>query len=94
MRDIDLFTTNGMATIDGSEKQVAWAKSIRFDMLGELGLSYSYAMRMAEDDDQRETLTHNFGQARDNMAAITSAKWFIEHRDLISAKLLGVLYHM
>lgn len=94
MKNIDLMTTDGMAELKGSEKQVSWAKSIRFEMLNDLALSYSWAMREAKDEGQRETLSDNFGKARDNMAKIESAKWFIENRDLESAKLLGTLYHM
>lgn len=94
MKSINLLTTEGMADLEGSEKQVSWAKSIRFDMLNDLSLTYWWAMGEAKDDEQRETLTSNFGQARDNMAKIESAKWFIENRKLGSTKLLGALYRM
>ena len=78
---------SGLAPLDGTPKQVAWAGDIRKRMLVEI--SEFGAKALAEGAHSEAEL----GQARANveksMAAVrgvTSAKWFIERRDLSPAK--------
>lgn len=76
---------NGFAELQGSPKQIAWALSIRARLVQDI-----------EDEIDRKGIEENGGaEARELLArydhrvrAETSARWWIEHRDVFAACLL------
>ena len=73
----------GMAALEGSDKQVAWAADIRKDMLDMI--DREVAKMPAEQQAQAQEIG---GKAKANLASLASAKWFIEHRSDSDAKIL------
>ena len=67
---------DGMAALDGSDKQAAWAADIRKGMLDMI--DREVAKMPAEQMEQALAIADN---AKSNLAAIESSKWFIEHRN-------------
>jgi len=68
---------NGLPPLIGSEKQVAWAETIRLRRLSELDDSVQKALVDASDDPHREALLDMI----DRIHRIGSAKWWIDHRE-------------
>lgn len=73
----------GMAALDGSDKQAAWAADIRKEMLDMI--DREVAKMPAE---QLEQAQENGAKAKANLASLASSKWFIEHRNASDASIL------
>jgi hypothetical protein len=68
--------TETMATLTGSERQVAWAGEIKARMLAELGEYRAELIRR----EFGETILRRLDLLREHVAAQTDAKWFIDRR--------------
>lgn len=76
----------GLPDLEGSEKQIAWAVDIRQRMLAEFeeytaGLIRSSESRGKITEEQAALARKNTGRALEAIKAVSSAKWFIDHRD-------------
>lgn len=80
--------------LTGSDKQISWAQDIRHEMSNELDTLHAWATKNAKCDEHRKQFDDNFAVARENMAKITEARWFIDNRDLKSNKLFIALYNL
>lgn len=81
----------GLPVMDGSEKQVAWAETIRAKMIG--GHADVRAKLVAGiDAGKGDEVTAAMISALDRIVACKSAKWFIDHRDdAMSEGMLGYM---
>jgi hypothetical protein len=69
------------ATLAGSEKQVAWAGELRSKAIGEIDAILGRIDATLTSPTSNEARARAvLGAARDHLAGITTAAWWIEHR--------------
>lgn len=82
----DAAKASGLPALIGSEKQVAWAETIRANMIAG---HEDVRAKLASKDDE---VAHATMGALDRIVACNSAKWYIDHRDDADTKgMLGYL---
>lgn len=73
---------SGMAELDGSDKQIAWASDIRRSMIAAVeALGGQMCAEEGHTEEEYATVRANIGRAVSNLKAATSSRWFIDHRD-------------
>lgn len=70
-----------MQTLTGSEKQVAWAETVRADLLAQVDATIA-KMDAANPnpDDKGRAVREQVIAARERMSRQTSAAWWLDHR--------------
>ena len=85
----------GLPRLTGSEKQVAWATTIRDELLGRCEGWIKETIKMAEGkatDEDLARFREETGKALETLKSKTSASWWIDHRGDSSVDLInGVL---
>jgi hypothetical protein len=85
----------GLPRLTGSEKQVAWATTIRDELLGRCEGWIKKTIEMAEGkatDEDLARFREETGKALETLKSKTSASWWIDHRGDSSVDLInGVL---
>lgn len=76
---------NGLAVLDGTPKQVAWAVDIRSDMLADVERFEAEATRRVTPG-MEESVDEMLGAIRSEVERQASAKWFIDNRLSFSAR--------
>lgn len=72
--------SNGMAALEGTDKQIAWAESIRAKALDK-AVSPDVIDAAAKTDEERSVATW-YRARHTELTAQGSAKWWIEHQDV------------
>lgn len=80
------FTTK----LQGTEKQVAWAQDIRQSVIDYYDAKFDHMLWLHSDDESRvEKYTKAKEAMRETSESIDSAKWWIDHRQLLAIGLCG-----
>ncbi|WP_217230768.1 hypothetical protein [Streptomyces anulatus] len=93
-RDAAANRTAGLPELQGSPRQITWAETIRASMLHGLTLAREHLTQAAQAADGEEQLSRleqhlqYTDSAHMAVAAVTSAKWLIDHRDLPARHLI------
>lgn len=80
----------GLPTLEGTEKQVAWAEKIRIDMMEQVPLTRKILEGEASAEETVKFITDNIEKAKEHQRPLldkiikilteTNATWFIDHR--------------
>ncbi len=84
----------GLPPLEGSDKQVAWAETIRLNAFGAIDKVHRWmdkvdAKANEEDPDHWHMMRQGIGKATDYLEQQIDAKWWIDHRHGISNSLDG-----
>ncbi len=75
----------GLPALTGSEKQIAWAESIRAEKQAELERLVEQAAKSSPTPEQRQ----QFNDAIAAVLAETAASWWIDNRDRTARQIVG-----
>ncbi|MEG0374645.1 MAG: hypothetical protein RR547_13740 [Raoultibacter sp.] len=81
-----------MAVLVGSDKQISWAADIRREMVASVeALRTQLLAEPGHTDDEYGLVSGNFDKSLANLATETSAKWFIENRNLNAMSIFKIM---
>lgn len=87
-------SSDGMAELDGSEKQVRWAKDIRHEMIAKVEGKLSIEEELMTGNESDENIAEFARRGALVVGAIegkTSARWFIDNRNLTSKQVIKLV---
>ena len=94
---VEKANAEGMAELEGSEKQIAWALDIRRDMIAKIEeMIEENAAKSAGKftDEQVATARANVAKAITNIKAVREAKWFIDNRLATAQSLFNTAFFL
>lgn len=81
----------GLPEMTGSVKQIAWARKIRAEKVGEI-VTYIDTMRAKVPADKTEIYEQRVALVMTGLAGKTSASWWIDSRDMGRDRLMQVAF--